>query len=186
MSRWGKGIPTTPTGAVSHFSVRPSRRLTGAIGVVHALTLLPLWLCGLEPALAAGSTLLTVMHGAWSAWRFGALRSKRSIATVTLGVSSSAVLTLRDGSTIAGTIEPSTVVTAHVVTIAIRAWQSTVAGDPIVRYHSRWRAATHRVVIVTGMLDADAFRRLRVLLRWGSPGGAQPEPALQTSQQLLT
>lgn len=164
----------------------PSRRLTAVIAVVHALTLVPLWLCGIDPAIAAGSTLLIVMHGAWSAWRFGALRSKRSAATVTLGVSSSAVLTLRDGSTLAGTIKSSTVVTAHIVTIAVRAWQSTVAGDSTVRQHSRWRATTHRVVIVTGMLDADAFRRLRVLLRWGSPGSAQPEPALQTSQQMLT
>ena len=177
---------TVPVGAVSHFSVRPSRRLTGAIAVVHALTLVPLWLSGLDNWIATASTLLIVAHGTWSAWRFGALRAKRSIATVTLGMSSSAVFAFRDGSTLAGTIEPSTVVTGHVVTIALRAWQSTLAGDSTVRQHSRWRATTHRVVIVTGMLDADAFRRLRVLLRWGSPGGTQPEPALRTSQQMLT
>ena len=175
-----------PEGAVSDFSLRPSPRLTGAIAGVHALTLLPLWLSGLDVAIAAGSTLLIVAHGAWSAWRFGALRSQRSISTVTLGVSSSAVLAFRNGSTLAGTIQPSTVVTGHVVTIAVRARQSSAAGDAAVRQHSPWRATTHRVVIVTGMLDSDAFRRLRVLLRWGSPDGTQPEPALQTSQQMLT
>ena len=172
-------------GAVSQFRLHASRRLTFAIVAVHALTLLPLWLCGLDPGIAAVSTLLIVAHGAWCAWRVGALRASRSILSLTLGTSSSAVFAFRDGSTVAGTIEPSTVVTGHVVTITVRAWQSTTAGDPTVRQHSRWSATTHRVVIVTGMLDPDSFRRLRVLLRWGSPGATQPEPALQTSQQML-
>jgi hypothetical protein len=172
-------------------TLAPSHGLAVAMLLVSLLSAVPLWVAGIDSAIAVGATFAVLLHGAWFGWRYALLGARRSVVRMMLGRSSSAVLVLRDGSTVAGTIEPSTVVTGPLVALALRVRRSTRVDGSVIE-HSRWRARMRHVIVVPGMLDADDLRRLRVMLRWGISDGVHvatgdgTQTGLRPGEQLLT
>lgn len=147
------------TAAVS-IALGPSRLLAGGLIGVHAASLVPLWRMDLPAPAVAVLAIAIIVHGAWSVWRAGRLRSAHSITGIELHPGGGCALIARNGGRFDGVVSDSTVILGSLVVLAVKA----VAGH-----------ATRRAVVVRDMLAVDDFRRLRVALKWGdaqTPGGS--------------
>jgi toxin CptA len=135
-------------------AIRPSRILTGVLGFAHAAAIavalivtLPLWAKLLLSA-AVGSSC------GWSIYHSALLRDKRAIVELEVGEGGRASFRTRDGAWRDAQVQGSSLVLP---------WLTVLNVLPDGR-----RRARH-VVILPDNVDPEAFRRLRVLLRWSRP-----------------
>jgi toxin CptA len=138
-------------------TLRPSRRLGAVLIAAHAaaaVTLLPLDL----PAWAKGIVAVLAAMSLWRVLRrHAALRSSDALTAIELLGQDLAAVETRAGQRREARILPTTYVSPLLCVLNLR-----VAG----------RLLPQHALIVADNVDADSFRRLRVLLRWDyhSPG----------------
>jgi toxin CptA len=132
-------------------AVRPSRVLTGVLGFAHAVALaialivaLPLWAKLLLGAAIAASC-------GWSIYRSALLLHGDAIVELEVGEGGDASLRTRDDAWRKGQVQGTSLVLAWLTVLNVRP-----DGERRVRH----------VAILPDNVDADAFRTLRVLLRW--------------------
>lgn len=137
----------------------PSRRLALILLAVHGLALyalaavLPLWAGVACAALMLASLAYYLARDAWL--RLGA--SCIGLVTDAEGV----VMLLRDGTQLPCRVLADSLVTPALVVLNVR---------------PRAGRGARSVVILPDSLDAEAFRRLRVWLRWGERAAADDAP----------
>lgn len=148
-----------PDADVAAFELRPSWRVGITLVVVHALSMIPVMCLGFDAWIVAAIGLSVAIHGAWAAWRFGWLRAAESIVDVELDGRGCCTLSRNSGARLTGVVDASTFIGAHLVVLSVRRSESGAAIKP----------ATH-VIVTADMLEADDFRRLRVLLKWNGGG----------------
>lgn len=129
----------------------------GATATLAACLPLPWWL----RALAVLAIAAWAVHACALALR----RSRRAVTVVILRADRTVTLLQRDGRAAHGRVESSSFVGARLATLVWR--------EP-----GRWRRS-RALPIVADMLDAEAFRQLRVLLRYGRSGEVADRPASQ-------
>lgn len=142
----------------------PSRSAGVAIGALGAATIgvvLTLPIAAWQHALS----LLAVAGWTWGAWRTHALRRGRAACVaLRLAPNRLVAVTLADGRILAGHVRSSSYVSARLTTIV-------------------WRADGERrlrgIFILPDMVCADAFRRLRVMLRYARSGEVEAAPESQ-------
>ena len=140
-----------------HFDLCRSPIGCAAIGGIHAASLLPIWVAGVDPWIAVAISAMIVLHGVYAVRRYGTLSASASVTSIAFGDADVIELELRDGRTERGTIDAATVVTGRLTVIVVR-----------VRRRRLLRRRT--IVVAPDMLAADDFRRLRVLLMWRATG----------------
>jgi membrane-bound toxin of toxin-antitoxin system len=127
--------------------------------MLHGSVLVPLWAVDIPLPVAVAVTVLVMCTGFWSIYRDGLLAAAGSIESIAIDGSHCVAISLRSGSVLYGNVAERTLVTARLVILSIR---------------TQVRRPLSRVVIAADMTDPEAFRRLRVLLRWApdsdSPG----------------
>ena len=148
-----------PDADVAAFELRPSWRVGVTLIIVHALSMIPVVGVGFDAWIVAAIGLSIAIHGTWSAWRFGWLRSAESIVDVELDGRGRCTLSRNSGAYLTGVVDASTFIGGHLVVLSVR--------RPGVR--AAIKPATH-VIVTADMLEADDFRRLRVLLKWNGGG----------------
>jgi hypothetical protein len=117
----------------------------------------PAWLDALAAAGLAGWA-----HHHWG--RHASRRSRHAVVEVMLSTDAVVVVRYRDERLVAGAVRASTFV---------HPWFTTIVWRPDGRWFSR------RLPILPDMLDADAFRRVRVMLRYGKSEVEAGAPANQ-------
>lgn len=151
-----------PESVLVEFAPSPSAAV--AIGVMGVATLG----VALTLPLAAWQHALCILAiAAWTlrAWRTQALRRARSACmALRLAPNRLVAVTLRDGRVLAGHVRNSSYVSARLTTVVWRA-----DGE-------RW---SRTILILPDMVSADAFRRLRVMLRYARSGDVEAAPASQ-------
>ncbi len=147
------------TSSALRVNLGPSRSLSCVLAGLHGATLLPLWWAGLPVWTGAILALAIIVHGGWSVRRHALLRSARSVTAVELGPAGNCTLIRRDGTEVAGAVDPGSLVVGALVILGVR--------------RAGIRPAL-RALIVRDMLPEEEFRRLRVGLKWG---GAQAPDA---------
>lgn len=142
----------------------PSRAAGAAIGLLGAATtavILTLPIVPWQQALA----ILAVAGWTFCAWRTHALRRGRTACVaMRLAPNRLVAVTLADGRVLAGYVRRSSYVSARLTTIV---W----CADGERRSRS--------ILILPDMVSADAFRRLRVMLRYARNGDVDAAPASQ-------
>lgn len=139
---------------MTRFTLKPSRRIALVVALAHLLTLsvvwtLPLatWVLGLLSAAVIASALWQVaiaLH-----------RHPRAVVEVSLDQDHALALRYRDGTRFEGTLSPQSVVLS---------WLAIVVGE---RQGVRLQLFKPSVLVSVDGLDAQAFRELRVLMKWG-------------------
>jgi len=132
-------------------ALRRSRLFAVWLWLVHLATLAPLWLSGSPPFALGALTAVILMHGGWTTRRHALLADPGSIVAIALDDSHRVALFTRSGQSIHGEVAETTLVTGHLVVLAMRT--------------GRYRTARY-LVLLPDMLDADDFRQLRVRLKW--------------------
>jgi toxin CptA len=135
------------------FTIRPSNRLRLAMAALHALAAGAVSLADLAGWLILATLVALAGHLAWALGRVrpAALRCQ---ADGSLHV-------LAGGDWLAAELLPDTAVLAWLV---------------VLRYRMVGGAGRHAVVVLPDSLETDAFRRLRVWLRWRARLAGQVEP----------
>jgi hypothetical protein len=129
------------------FSLNPSRRLAGAVLSAHAAAAVCAALA-LEAPFGSRMAALLLALGAHAAWQHALLRSARSIRAIEIAEAGEAVLERADGARLAGQISRRRHVSRHWVAMSVRG----TAANPI--------------LVTNDMLDAGAFRALRMWALW--------------------
>ena len=144
---------------VAAFELRPSWRVGGTLVAVHALSMIPVVGVGFDAWIFAAVGLAVATHGAWSAWRFGWLRSGESIVGIELDGCARCTLSRKSGAHLTGIVDASTFIGGRLVVLSMRRPGSWAAIHPATQ-----------VIVTADMLEAHDFRRLRVLLKWNDGG----------------
>lgn len=140
------------------------------VASVHVLSMIPVASIGLAPWLTAVVGASIALHGMWSMWRFGWLRSPQSIVEIELDGQGSCILSRKSGIRLRGVVGAATCIGGRFVILSSRRVGAWAALKP----------ATNTVV--TGdMLAGDEFRRLRVMLKWQSGG----VPSLRSTMPVI-
>ena len=145
-------------------SLRPSRVATAAIASL-ALATFGLWLT--LPAPGAVDVLAAVVLAGWAhhhARLHGQRSARRAVVEVLLSSDAVVVVRQRDGRLRAGHVRSASFVHPLFTSIV---WRPD---------GTRW---SRSIPLVPDMLDVDDFRRLRVLLRYGSSEVAAGAPSSQ-------
>ena len=133
-------------------AVGPSRFLSAALLSVHACAaavLMPLELPFGAKAVCLAAIAVSLLH---STLRYGLLRTTRSIVALELSDDGRTVVHLREGRTLACTISGTSYVSAALTVLNLR---------------PEGRRTRCHAVLVPDNVQAEDFRRLRVLLKWG-------------------
>lgn len=134
-------------------AIRPSRWHAALLAVVHLLALVALALSGVQIWLAVALGVAVLASFAYTLRRFAMLRDARSVVRVEWRADGWR-LALRSGES----------VTAHLESSVVLGW--------LVVMNFRDATRTHfPVTVLPDSVDADAFRRLRVLLGYGGRPG---------------
>jgi hypothetical protein len=128
--------------------LRASRLMTAALLSVH-LAGAACVAAVLPSAAGAGAASLVLLLGAATVWNQALLRGKRSVRSLELGESASAVVQLGDGRRIAATVHARRNVSRWWVTLPLQGGSRRI------------------VVVARDMLPEDEFRRLRLWALWG-------------------
>ena len=136
-----------------------SPRLFAGLTLLHAATSAPLWWMEMPLTFKAAFTLALALHGWCTVRHLALLAAAGSVVAVDLEGVGRCALTQRSGRVLHGTVSGSTLVTGGLVILAVK----------VAHF-----APPRRVVIASDMVDAETFRRLRVLLRWASGGVPRP------------
>jgi len=129
------------------FSLNPSRRLAGAVLSAHAAGAVCAAIA-LEAPFGLPMAALLMALGAYAAWQHALLRSARSIRAIEIAEAGAAVLERADGARLPGQISGRRHVSRHWVAMSVRG------------------TAANSILITGDMLDAGAFRALRMWALW--------------------
>jgi toxin CptA len=138
-------------------SVKHSRYLVAACACVHIAAITTLFPLQLPLAAKLGIALALTLSLTHSVWRFALLASPESIVGIELTDSEHGSIQFAKGAWCDGRVLPTTYVTPMLTVINMR-----VNGSRRVRH----------AIIVADNMDADDFRKLRVVLRWAYPKDA--------------
>lgn len=137
---------------LEQMQLQPSRLLAAILIIAHVTALCLLLTLPLDAGLLAGATLLLVFSADFSISRHALLRHARSVVRLELTDREHLRWQTRAGSWQSGRILGSSTVAPWLTVLNVRC------------DGRRWPL---HVVLLTDSLDAAAFRRLRVWLRWG-------------------
>lgn len=140
-----------------HFQLKPSHYLAALLGVAHAAFLMVLPLLAL-PLWAKLMLVLPLLFSLGYYLRRDAWLMAADSCVGLLLQEGEVVLILRDGRQLHGKLVPNSLVTPWFTLLNV-----SLPG---------WHAA-RGVVVLPDSMAADAFRQLRVWLKWGSVQGAQ-------------
>lgn len=135
---------------LDRFVIKPSRNLALLLLALHALALVSVWFTNLPVLLQLGLSLLALLSLLYHFSRHVLLRGKQSWRAFSLDKLSVAVTTL-GGEELLGSVLNQTVVTPYFVLLRVKLEEHRV---PVSR------------IICCDALQADAFRELRVRLRF--------------------
>jgi hypothetical protein len=157
------GTAPAPSGALIgpaavRLTLGRSRRLTVLLICLHASVLVPVWSIGIPAAVASAIAAAVLCHALWSVRRYGLGADDGSVAAIEVDGSHRCEIRRRDGRVLSGRVAETTLVTGELVILAVG--------------RGSFRPTCH-VAIVADMVDREACRRLRVLLKWAP--GAEPE-----------
>lgn len=134
-----------------HFQFRPSPYLAAALGLGHGAVLAALPLLAL-PAWAVAALSLAICSSLAYHWlRDAWLRLPDSCTEASFG--DEALLTLRSGKQLRGRLADDALVTPYLTVLTI------TLDDP---------RGARSLVVLPDSLDAEAFRQLRLGLKWGN------------------
>ena len=137
-----------------HFEFKPSRYLAVMLGAAHAAFLIVLPLLAL-PFWAKSLLLLSLMFSLGYYLRRDAWLLAADSCVGLLLHESEAVLILRDGRQLHGTLAADSLVTPLLTVLNVSLPE---------------RFAARSVVVLPDSMAAEAFRQLRVWLKWGAQG----------------
>ena len=132
--------------------LRPSRTLICLLALAHAATLGMLWAAGFEAPIRWSASLAVAASCAFHLRRDGLLLGSGAIVGLQLAAGSDCGLVLRSGEWIEGSILGTSLATP---------WLS------VLNVASEGRRLSRHVVLFPDSLDAEAYRKLRVKLKWG-------------------
>ncbi len=135
--------------------IKSSRILTILLVLAHAASVAVAWVLALAPVFKLALTGAIVASGWWYVRRDALLAAPCSPQRLQLYADGKLALICRDGRQITATVVSGSVVTPRFTVLAYRP-----DGGRRRRY----------VPIVVDMLDGEAFRRLRVHLKWRGTG----------------
>lgn len=139
-------------GLQRHYKLRPSRFLTFAICIACLFVLGVVLVLPLGWLLCSFISLIIILVCVFVLFRDARLNLADSCIAFRLEVGDSISLMLRDGRHVAGKLREGGVILPFVVLINVRL-----------------ENGGHRVlVLLKDCMDADSFRRLRIVLRWGA------------------
>lgn len=133
------------------FDIRPSRSLAAIFALAHGAALaalIPLTF----PAWAKAALATVILFSLWHHLRRDALLSEPFSCTALVLEKGKAILALRDGKSLAGTVSRDSVVTPFLTLLNINTGRGLLSRS---------------VIILPDSMDAESFRRLRVWLKWG-------------------
>lgn len=135
-----------------HYKLQPSKYLTLAICIACLLPLAILFILplGITLHVALGSFVLAA--SAFTLFRDARLSLAHSCVAFRLEVDDTISLMLRDGRHLTGKLRAGGAILPYVVLINVHLEQGGHRG----------------LVLLKDSMDADSFRRLRVVLRWGA------------------
>ena len=132
-------------------ALKPSARLAAIIVAIHAASLCAITPLDLGIALKAALALLVAASLVRCTYENALLRTRRSVVAIEIRDQCFAAVETRKHGWRSARILNSTCVTSALTVLNLR-----VDGERITRH----------VLLVNGNVDADPFRRIRVLLRW--------------------
>ena len=135
---------------LNHYVIKPSRYLALLLLALHSLALYSVWFTNLPVLLQSGLSLLVLLSLLYYLNQYVLLLGRQAWRTFSLGKLRVTVIA-RDGEELAGNVLSQTVVTPYFVLLRISLEGRRV---PVSR------------VICCDALQADAFRDLRVRLRF--------------------
>ncbi|MEQ1914754.1 MAG: protein YgfX [Sideroxydans sp.] len=142
---------TLVTGASQrHFKIRSSRRLLVFIFISYSLSLFVLSSFAWSLIWKALTGVLALSLCIYLALRDANLRMPHSCVAFRLEAENKISLFLRNGQHVAGTL-------------SARSWVSTSIVILVLRYNEH---ATRTILVLPDSMSKDAFRRLRVTLKW--------------------
>lgn len=138
-----------------HYTLRPSRRLILLLATLCILSLLILGNLARLQYFVIGSMLAISCILLYVLMRDASLRLRHSCVAIRLEEEDKIVLVLRDGRHLSGRLLQNSLVTPHMVLLNI------ALAD---------RRGRRSLLILPDGMKTEAFRRLRVALRWGRCG----------------
>ena len=147
---------------MTRFILRPSRYLTIVRSVAHVAAAALVLALHLPAAVMMVLCALVVASFAHALLRHALLLTPHAIVAGRLAGSAEATLERRDGRAIEADILGTTYVTPLLTVLNVR---------------ERSARAVRHIVLVPDNIDAEAFRRLRVLLRWSRDRSATKSQA---------
>lgn len=132
--------------------LRPSRTLLALLALAHVATLGMIWGAAFETPVRWGASLAVAASCAFHLRQEGLFLASSAIVGLQLGAGSDCGLLLRSGEWVEGRILGTSLVTP---------WLS------VLNVASEGRRLSRNIVLFPDSLDAEAYRKLRVKLRWG-------------------
>lgn len=141
-----------------HYTLRPSRVLAVMLFVLCALTIVSLW--SLSTTIGAFVLVALVLGwGLYGFWLDANLSLQHSCVAFRLDGQEEIMLVLRNGKHLPGRLSSDSVATPYLIILNIALGEQR-----------GWRS----LVILPDSMGRDNFRRLRVVLRWGSKADQAP------------
>ena len=137
--------------AMLELKLHPSRTLTILLAMAHLLSLLVLWILPLMPAIQTGAGLLVAANFIFHLRRDALLAARNSIFQLRFEQECSCTYQTRNGTWQEARLLGSSMVTP---------WLTVLSFSP----ENSWLA--RHIVIFPDSADAEALRKMRVLLRW--------------------
>jgi len=131
--------------------LEPSLHLAAILGFVHFAAIGMLWPLALPTTIKLAGTILFVVSSIFYLRSYALLRSPRSIVAFELSEEMACTLETQHGEHIVCTLLGSSFVSPYLTVLNLK---------PFGKFFTR------SVVILADGIDAEQFRRLRVLLRW--------------------
>lgn len=139
-----------------HLTLGPSQRLTVLLALAHGCAAVALWLVALPLAVTLPATLALAGNLAWTLRRDALRHSPNALVALTLYPDCRCQFTTRAGVTQEATLLGSSFVAPYLT---------------VLNLHPEGRRLARHAVILGDAVDAEAFRKLRVKLKWGCSDG---------------
>lgn len=136
-------------------AIGPSRLLAAVLGIAHIAALLVTVVIALPTWVKFLIAMVLVTSGTWSILRLALQRGSSAIVELEAGEGGRISCRTRDGRSREGQVLTSSFVSP---------WLT------VLNLHLGGTARAKHVLILPDNVEEDAFRRLRVLLRWSRPG----------------
>jgi hypothetical protein len=136
-------------------AIGPSRLVAIHVAVVAGAGVASVFLAGLEGAMGAGAAAALGLAAAHALRREALRRGRGAVRRLVVDLAGRVEVVSGDGARVTGQVVPGSFVAPWLV---------------VVRWRPEGRRFTRPVLVPPDAVDGDAFRRLRVLLRWGPSG----------------